>query len=192
MNARGIALHALQASLGFRDRRLSLVLAILASVFFAEDVAAQDPADRSAKLLTLAESRFETLTDSERKLFQETANGRIANYNEDVEETRVLRADRIRWLCTDREATKHVLSHAGISINGATWPIGGGLGTLVAVAVGLGLSTNTRSGSGSVASTQAVAASANPPARAQILNRNSRDTPNNPPICPCGLIWPPV
>lgn len=77
-------------------------------------------------LLELAKKRFgDSLTDADETLFRKTANGEEANYGEGDPaeadtwgEDRVLRADRIEWLCTDREAVKKV-THKGVQIKGA-------------------------------------------------------------------------
>lgn len=82
------------------------------------------------RLLELAEAKFGELTKAEKKLFQKVADGGEAIYsscNEKIDdpanaqnwgEDRLLKADRIVWLCTNSEAMKFV-SHKGIIIIGA-------------------------------------------------------------------------
>lgn len=99
----------------------------------AQSQSAQTPADRAKTLIDLARARFgDDLTDAEETLFTATANGIVANYREgdsdddinDPEnaehwgEDRVLKANRIAWLCTDPSATKEV-TDKGVNIWGA-------------------------------------------------------------------------
>jgi len=82
------------------------------------------------ELLALAGRKFGELTLAERKLFAAAANGEIADYSAQAEEDndpgkaaewgqeRVLKADRIAWVCADGEASA-LVTHAGIGINGA-------------------------------------------------------------------------
>lgn len=96
-------------------------------LLLAPGASGQPDPDRAAKLLELAEARFGgELTDADRTLFRAVANGEVADYGGgDTAEgdtwgpERTLQADRIRWLCTDPEAVKLVLRHAGIAIEGA-------------------------------------------------------------------------
>ena len=70
----------------------------------------------AARLLELAKKRFgDSLTDADKKLFQAAGEGQVADYGEGNPakadtwgEDRVLRADRIEWLCTDREAVPDI------------------------------------------------------------------------------------
>ena len=89
------------------------------------------------KLLELASQKFGTLTDREKgvsqaheKLFRAVAEGELADYSTGVEaenhpagaenwgDERVLKADRIAWLCTDREASA-LVTRRGIRVKGA-------------------------------------------------------------------------
>ncbi|MBU0717299.1 MAG: hypothetical protein KJ749_03545, partial [Planctomycetes bacterium] len=92
----------------------------------------QTAADRVENLLKLAKDHFEDkLTPAEKVLFEKTANyGKGDPAKADPAEIdpakanqwgsdRVLKADRIRWLCTDPEAVKYVQPHEGITIVGA-------------------------------------------------------------------------
>ncbi|MCH7840421.1 MAG: hypothetical protein IID38_09340, partial [Planctomycetes bacterium] len=80
----------------------------------------------TSALLKLAKKRFgDRLTNADKTLFGTTASGNVAYYGEGNPakadtwgEDRVLRADRIEWLCTDREAVKKV-THEGVWIKGA-------------------------------------------------------------------------
>ena len=86
--------------------------------------------DAAADLLKLAEKKFGKLTPAEKKLFRKTAEGEIADYSPRGKKpidpanaakwgpTRVLRAGRIAWLCTDRQASQ-LVTHYGIQIKGA-------------------------------------------------------------------------
>ena len=81
------------------------------------------------ELLKLAKEKFE-ISPAEEKLFRDTANGDVADYstgNEKADDpanagewtpNRVLRASRIAWLCTDKQASQFVTRH-GIQIKGA-------------------------------------------------------------------------
>ncbi len=77
-------------------------------------------------LLELARQRFrDDWTDADETLFRQTAKGEIAAYGKgdpaDADKwgkDRVLRADRIEWLCTDRDAVKEV-TRKGVRIKGA-------------------------------------------------------------------------
>ena len=81
---------------------------------------------RMKQLLELAKKRFpDDWTDADERLFEQVALGEVADYGDgDPAEAdkwgkeRVLRADRIEWLCTDREAIKEV-THRGVGIKGA-------------------------------------------------------------------------
>lgn len=82
-----------------------------------------------SELLELAEVRFGK-TKVDKKLFAATAKGEIAGYSsEKVDENdpanadkwtakRVIKAEQIQWLCTDRKAKK-LVTHKGIEIQGA-------------------------------------------------------------------------
>lgn len=80
----------------------------------------------AAALLELAKKRFgDRLTDADKRLFGTTAGGNVAYYGKGKPaeadtwgKDRVLRADRIEWLCTDRKAVKEV-THKGVWIQGA-------------------------------------------------------------------------
>lgn len=82
--------------------------------------------DRSAKLLRLAEDMFgDDISNTEKILFVDTANGYGIDYGDgDPSEAekwgdeRLLRADRIEWLCTNRDAAKEI-THNGVCIIGA-------------------------------------------------------------------------
>lgn len=81
-------------------------------------------------LLELAEKKFGTLAEAEEKLFTATAEGKLADYSSGNKEAddpanadnwgndRTLQADRIAWLCTDREASK-LVTYRGIQVKGA-------------------------------------------------------------------------
>jgi sRNA-binding regulator protein Hfq len=86
--------------------------------------------DNASKLLELARQKFGELTEVDEKLFRAVANGEVADYSSNNEEEndpagadkwgeeRVIKADRIAWLCTDRGA-KEKVSHKGIRVIGA-------------------------------------------------------------------------
>jgi hypothetical protein len=91
---------------------------------------AEPTTEEERQLLNLARQKFGTLTEAEEKLFQAVAIGGLADYSTGSEEKddpakgdqwgqeRVLRADRIAWLCTDLEASKQV-THKGVRVKGA-------------------------------------------------------------------------
>ncbi len=80
----------------------------------------------SLPLLELAKERFrDDWTDADETLFVQTAKGEVAYYGEgdpsDADnwgDERVLKVNRIEWLCTDREAIKEV-TRKGVQIIGA-------------------------------------------------------------------------
>ncbi len=84
--------------------------------------------DAASELLKLAEEKFGKLTKTEEKLFRAAAKGEMANYSPKSKKpirpanaakwgpSRVLRADRIAWLCTE---AAHLVTHRGIQIKGA-------------------------------------------------------------------------
>ncbi len=85
--------------------------------------------DGASELLKLAERKFGKLTAAEKKLFRAAAKGEIADYSPRSKKidlanaakwgpTRVLRADRIAWLCTDKQASQ-LVTHRGIRSKGA-------------------------------------------------------------------------
>lgn len=84
--------------------------------------------DEALKLL--AQKRFGRLSTAEQRFFQAVGNRQTADYSSKEEQDndpanagkweddRVLKADRIAWLCTDVEALS-LVSHHGIEVNGA-------------------------------------------------------------------------
>ncbi|MFH1716155.1 MAG: hypothetical protein ABIF19_02290 [Planctomycetota bacterium] len=86
--------------------------------------------DAAAELLKLAEEKFGKLRKCEKELFQAVANGQTADYSSKDEKkndpakaakwgpSRILNADRIAWLCTDKQASQ-LVTHRGIQIKGA-------------------------------------------------------------------------
>ena len=91
---------------------------------------AKGASDNASKLLDLARKKFDTLTEAEKKLFQAVVNGELADFSDSLDKNndpngaekwcddRVLKADRIAWLCTDPEASAMV-THKGIRVKGA-------------------------------------------------------------------------
>jgi hypothetical protein len=89
------------------------------------------PVPPDAKLLELAKNHFsEGISPAEEKLFRAAANGEDADYSQEGGDgadpakaagwktVRVIRSDRLRWLCTDPVASD-LVSCRGISIIGA-------------------------------------------------------------------------
>ncbi len=87
--------------------------------------------NKATTLLELAGERFGALTEAEEKLFRAVVNGELADCSDKLEEnnepngakqwdkkTRVIRADRVEWLCTDPEASA-LVTHKGIHVKGA-------------------------------------------------------------------------
>ena len=86
--------------------------------------------DNAPKLLDLAVGKFGTLSQAEKKLFEAVANGKSADCSADSEEDndpadadkwddeRVMKADRIAWLCTDPQASA-LVTYRGIVVEGA-------------------------------------------------------------------------
>jgi hypothetical protein len=85
--------------------------------------------DAASELLKLAEEKFGKLTKAEEKLFRAAANSEMADYSSKSKKAndpanaakwgprRVLLADRIAWLCTDKQASQ-LVTHFGIHIKG--------------------------------------------------------------------------
>ena len=85
--------------------------------------------DNATKLLGLAKQKFGTLTEAEQKFFTAVAKGEVADYSAEVEENnnpvdaanwgpeRVLKADRIAWLSTNKQASE-LVTHRGIRLKG--------------------------------------------------------------------------
>ncbi|MHC4742906.1 MAG: hypothetical protein ACYS8Z_13405 [Planctomycetota bacterium] len=86
--------------------------------------------DKTPELVVLATKKFGRLTAAESKLFRAVAGGITAEYSSKMPEkndpakaeewgkSRVIKADRIVWLCTDKEASERV-THRGIDVGGA-------------------------------------------------------------------------
>jgi len=86
--------------------------------------------DAASELIKLAEKKFGKLTVAEKKLFRAAAKGEMADYSPRSKKpidpahaakwgpSRVLLADRIAWLCTDKQALQ-LVAHRGIRITGA-------------------------------------------------------------------------
>jgi sRNA-binding regulator protein Hfq len=85
--------------------------------------------DNRDKLIKMAEKRFGKLTEADKILFAAVANGNWANYSEGEDkdkpedanswpERRTINANRIEWLCSDRQA-KELVTDKGISVIGA-------------------------------------------------------------------------
>jgi hypothetical protein len=93
---------------------------------------AEGAGDNEPNLLELARKKFGTLNKAEEKLFRKVVKGQLANYsgtwlfkivdpNEAMdwdENTRVIRAKCIAWLCNDPQASAMV-THKGIQVKGA-------------------------------------------------------------------------
>jgi hypothetical protein len=104
---------------------LGLVLLILLPIGRAKGAS-----DNASKLLDLARKKFGALTETEKILFQAVVNGELADFSDSLDKNndpngaekwgdeRVLKADRIAWLCTDPEASDMV-THKGIRVKGA-------------------------------------------------------------------------
>jgi hypothetical protein len=81
-------------------------------------------------LVSLAQKQFVTLTEAEKALFRAVASGEWADYTigdeekdkpanaSDWGEQRTLAADRIAWLCTDKQA-RELVTNKGIQVKGA-------------------------------------------------------------------------
>ena len=86
--------------------------------------------DQDTRLLELAREEFGELTPAEEDLFLKTATGKVADRSAKVEgdsdpakaeewgPERVLKADRIVWLCTNPGAVE-LVTHRGIWVKGA-------------------------------------------------------------------------
>ncbi|MGR3174019.1 MAG: hypothetical protein ACUZ8N_05410 [Candidatus Scalindua sp.] len=86
--------------------------------------------DKTSKLIELAKKQFGSLSKTETRLFTAVLNGKVVDYSSKAEKDndpskamhwskdRVLKADRISWLCLDPEAVDLVSIH-GIIIKGA-------------------------------------------------------------------------
>jgi sRNA-binding regulator protein Hfq len=81
------------------------------------------------KLIELAKKRFEDFGEADEVLFTAVADGTLANYTEGGDkdkienaggwtERRIIKANRIEWLCRDRQA-KELVTDKGILVKGA-------------------------------------------------------------------------
>src|SRR5271166_2504661 len=67
----------------------------------------------------LAANRFgQDIWPAEEKLLEAAANGKDADCTSILEKDRIVRGDRLSWLCTNQDASAHV-TYRGISIIGA-------------------------------------------------------------------------
>jgi len=85
--------------------------------------------DNASDLLKLAKEKFGSLTKAEEKLFRAVADGELADYSaKDANDNypakankwdpeRVFDANRIEWLCTNKEALE-LVTHKGILVRG--------------------------------------------------------------------------
>jgi hypothetical protein len=86
--------------------------------------------DAAEELLKLAREKFGKLTEAEEKLIRKTANSKVADYSTGDQEAddptnasewardRVLKASRIEWFCTDKQASR-LITYRGVQIKGA-------------------------------------------------------------------------
>ena len=91
--------------------------------------------DNTSKLLELATKMFGNLTEAEKTLFRAVATVTLADYSDQDEKKndpahadkwgaeRIIKADRIAWLCEDAEASQLVPSR-GIVVKGARFDSG--------------------------------------------------------------------
>jgi hypothetical protein len=93
-------------------RRISLL--ILAATYLSGSQVAGGAVTGVAKLHALAQTKFGHLSDEELTLFRAAAMGQIALF---AESAAPLPADRIAWLCTDREAVA-LVTRQGIWLRG--------------------------------------------------------------------------
>jgi sRNA-binding regulator protein Hfq len=113
------------------DNASKLLLSAIYICFFSSIAIAQiEEPTNEQKIFTLAEKKFDTLFNVDRKLFRAVASGERADFSSINEEEndpagadkwrkkRIIRAKIIEWLCTDRNA-KDKISHKGIMVKGA-------------------------------------------------------------------------
>jgi len=112
-----------------RAKTFALIVAIALLIPQPVD-GTQAASDEEPELLTLARQRFEELSPADEKLFRAVAKGELANYSAGAKEKddpakapewseeRVLKSDRIAWLCTDPRASR-LVTHRGIGVKGA-------------------------------------------------------------------------
>ncbi len=123
---------------GLKMSRISERVNIAVCVWFALLIflpvsTSEGTCDNEPNLLELTEDKFGKLNEAEEDLFRSVADGKVADRsdksgkNNDPNEaeaeywdpnTRVIRADLIAWLCTDRRALE-LATHRGIQITGA-------------------------------------------------------------------------
>ena len=101
----------------------ALFVVVAAAKIEAQAVGAED-------LVTIAKRKFKELTNAEEKLLQSISSGDTADFSSGTEKEndpakaeawgkeRVLKADRIAWLCTTPQAST-LVTHRGIVIKGA-------------------------------------------------------------------------
>jgi hypothetical protein len=111
-------------------KRDMLVLLLAPWMIACSSARASAEAPKTSRLIELARQQFGALTQAEEKLFRGAARGDSVDYNDGSKEKndpngseawgpdRVLKADRIVWLCTDEEASRG-LTFRGLHIKGA-------------------------------------------------------------------------
>ena len=72
----------------------------------------------SLKVLDLAAARFHDIWPAERILFETAASGKHPDFTLGEAKDRIIRADRISWVCANPEASAQV-TYRGLSITGA-------------------------------------------------------------------------
>jgi len=72
---------------------------------------------KEARLVTLARERFDDLSAIEEEMFRQIAVGEVAIFQSIKREKRKIRAECIKWVCTDK-AAKEMVTHQGVDIVG--------------------------------------------------------------------------
>jgi hypothetical protein len=108
-----------QSTLWVLGLLLSAALSTGADSFAATIPDETNPTSAETKLLELAKDRFKgDIRTAEATLFRAVANGDDADCREGTLENRSIRADRLKWLCTDGKASV-LVTYRGIQISGA-------------------------------------------------------------------------
>jgi sRNA-binding regulator protein Hfq len=113
-----------------QGKRTTAIVACLVLVSVTSGHPGAAASEEDPNLIDLALQRFPTPTAAQRKLFQKVAKGELADYSAEAEEDndpadannwgpeRVLDANSIAWLCTDKQASA-LVTHRGIWLKGA-------------------------------------------------------------------------
>jgi hypothetical protein len=107
----------LNGDITMRPKILFVLILLAGPLMVPPDVIAQDDSKILIELWQKEKGKDEPLTKDEEALFRAAAKGHAATWPPDKDKSKILRADRIAWLCTNPIAQKLVKS--GLWLEGA-------------------------------------------------------------------------